>query len=170
MQIPCPLEQALARKYPEPVVLVTTRAIDGRTNVMAVAWVSLASSDPWMFVLGIDAESRTHAVIVETRQFVVAFPHEGMAAETLYAGTHHGHSGDKLSEARLRAQEASVVHAPLLQDAVANFECELVDIHQPGDCPLIIGKVVAAHENTSGELRRLCLIGPEYRLGGARPV
>lgn len=168
MQIPCPIEQAFARKYPEPVVLVTTRALDGRTNVMAAAWVSLASSEPWMFMLGIDAESRTHAIVVETREFVIAFPHEGMAAETLFAGTHHGHHGDKLSEAKLRIQPAAVVQAPLLQDAVANFECELVEIVQPGDCPLIIGKVVAAHENSSADLRRLCLIGPDYQLGGAR--
>ncbi|HOW97219.1 MAG TPA: flavin reductase family protein [Kiritimatiellia bacterium] len=169
-QIACPIEEALARKYPEPVVLVTTRDHDGRANVMAAAWVCFASSEPWMFLLGIDAGARTYEVIVRTRQFVVAFPHEGMGRETLYAGTNHGHATDKFKETGLAMQDASVVRAPLVRDAVANFECELVEIYQPGDCPLIAGKVVAAHANRDADLRRLCLVGPDYRLGGLRPA
>ncbi|MBP7829810.1 MAG: flavin reductase family protein [Kiritimatiellae bacterium] len=168
MQTPCPVEQALKRKYPEPVVLVTTRDADGKANVMAAAWVCFASSEPWMFLLGIDAEARTYEVIVQTRQFVVAFPHEGMARETLFAGTHHGHGIDKFKETGLAMQDAAAVRAPLLADAIANFECELVEIYQPGDCPLVAGKVVAAHVNPDADLRRLCLVGPDYRLGGTR--
>ncbi len=170
MQVSCSIEQALGRKYPEPVVLVTTRAADGRANVMAAAWVSLASSEPWMFVLGIDAEARTYEVITQTREFVVAFPHEGMAKETLHAGSHHGHHADKIKDAGLATQKASIIRAPLVQDALANFECELVEIYRPGDCPLVIGKVVAAHVHEDAGLRRLCLVGPDYRLGGLRPA
>jgi flavin reductase (DIM6/NTAB) family NADH-FMN oxidoreductase RutF len=170
MQTSCSIEQALGRKYPEPVVLVTTQAPDGRANVMSCAWVSLASSEPWMLLLGIDAETRTYELIVQTREFVVAFPHEGMAKETLYAGSHHGHHTDKIKDAGLATQNASIVHAPLVQNAIANFECELVEIHQPGDCPLIVGKIVAAHVNENADLHRLCLVGPDYRLGGVRPA
>ena len=170
MQTPCPIEKALARKYPEPVVLVTTRFANGKPNVMACAWVALASSDPWMFVLAIDAESRTYKLILKTKQFVVAFPHEGMDQETKYAGTHHGHGQDKLAEAGLAAQAASKVKAPLIRDALANFECQLVETHHPGDCPLIVGQVVAAHLHRAPGLQRLFVTGPKHRLGGLRPM
>ncbi|OQA26269.1 MAG: Flavoredoxin [Verrucomicrobia bacterium ADurb.Bin345] len=166
MQKQTDTEAALLNKYPEPVVLVTTRSAAGRPNVMAAGWVMLASDDPVMFALGIDDESYTYALIRETREFVVAFPHEGMARETLYAGTHHGHKIEKLTLAGLTAQDGVKVKAPLLADAIANFECELVEITKPGNCPLIVGKVIAAHENATPGLRRLFNTAKGYKLGG----
>lgn len=168
MQKKTSIEKALARKYPEPVVLVTTRAPGGRANVMAVGWITMASSDPVMFALGIDDEALTYSLIRRTKQFVIAFPHEKMAREVLYAGTHHGHAIDKLAKTGLATQKAVIVRAPLLADAVANFECRLVRTIRPGDCPLIIGRVVAAHANTRTSLRRLYNVGKGYRLAGVR--
>jgi len=54
MQKKSTLKKVSIRKYPEQVVLVTTKNRKGRTNAMAVGWISIASSDPMMFVLGID--------------------------------------------------------------------------------------------------------------------
>jgi len=166
MQKQTDIESALLRKYPEPVALVTTRSSAGRPNVMAVGWITFASDDPVMFVLGIDDEAYTYELIQETREFVVAFPHAGMARETLYAGTHHGHKIEKLSLAGLTTQDGVKVRAPLIADAVVNFECELVEITRPGNCPLIVGKVVAAHENTMPNLKRLLNTAKGYKLGG----
>jgi flavin reductase (DIM6/NTAB) family NADH-FMN oxidoreductase RutF len=155
MQRKTTVKKAMARKYPEPAVLVTTRSPGGKANVMAVGWVTMASYEPPMFVLGIDSGALTYALIRKTKQFVVAFPHERMARAVLYAGTHHGHKIDKLKEAGLKTQEAAKVKAPLIADAVANFECKLVEISQPGDCPLLVGRIIAAHENKNGKLKRL---------------
>jgi len=168
MQKRATAEEALKRKYPESVALVVACGPAGKANVMAVGWIALASSEPWMFVLGIDAGAFTYGLIRRTREFVVAFPSEQMAAATLYAGTHHGHRLDKLAATGLRTQPASVVRAPLLADAVANFECRLVRIVQPGDCPLLFGEVVAAHEHTNLRRKRLYNWGGEYTLAGAR--
>jgi flavin reductase (DIM6/NTAB) family NADH-FMN oxidoreductase RutF len=137
---------------------------------MAVGWITVASSDPLMFILGIDEEAHTFKMIKETGNFVVAFPHEGMSKETLHAGTCHGNDRDKISEAGLRTQEAKFIKAPLLADAVANFECELVDIIKPGDCGVIIGKVIAAHSNTDSFLKRLYTVDKTHKLTGIRPV
>ena len=166
MQRKISINKAFQRKYPEPVALVTTRGPEGKTNVMSVGWITYASSDPWMFVLGIDDEALTYEWIRSTREFVVAFPHEGMAKEVLYAGSHHGHGRDKITEAGLATAKASKVKAPLIADAVVNFECELADIYRPGDCPLVVGKIVAAHENKDPAIRRLYLVGPKYRMSG----
>jgi len=74
--------QALPRKYPEQVVLVVTRAPDGRANVMAVGWTGIAS----------------------------------------------------------------------------------------GDCPLVFGRVVAAHVNADPDLRRLYTVAPGHVMAGVRVV
>lgn len=169
MQKQTTIAAALARKYPEQVVLVTTRNKAGKPNVMAVGWVAIASEDPLMFVLGIDAGAYTYALIRTTRQFVVAFPHEGMGRAVLHAGTYHGQNRDKLAEAGLATQPGVNVKAPLIADAVANFECRLVRIIQPGDCPLIIGQVLAAHVNRRATLKRLYTVAKGHKLAGVRP-
>jgi flavin reductase (DIM6/NTAB) family NADH-FMN oxidoreductase RutF len=168
MQRKTTIENAFKRKYPEPVVLVTTRAPGGRANVMAVGWVMIASSEPWMFALGIDDGAYTYELIRKTREFVVAFPSEEMTKETRYAGTHHGHTQDKFAATGLKTQPATAVQAPLIADAVANFECRLSKIVRPGDCPVIFGEIVAAHENRDRRRRRLFNWGRNYTLAGAQ--
>jgi flavin reductase (DIM6/NTAB) family NADH-FMN oxidoreductase RutF len=162
--------KAISRKFPESVVLVTTCSDDGRFNAMAVGWVTVASSDPLMFALGIADEAYTLELIRATREFVVAFPPEGMARGTLYVGSRHGRGRDKLSAAGIAVQPAEKVCAPLVADAVANFECKLVRITKPGDCPIVFGRVVAAHENHDARVRRLYTLAAGHRLGGVRPV
>jgi len=170
MQKKTNIQKALKRKYPEQIVLVTTKKPEGGANVMAVGWVAIASEEPLMFMLGIDDGAYTYELVKKNREFVVAFPNEKMAREVLMVGTRHGRGRDKISESGLRIQPADKIKAPLLADAVANFECRLVCIYQPGDCPLIIGKVVAASENKKAGLRRLYTVRAGYKLSGVRPL
>lgn len=166
MQTKSDTAKALARKYPEAVVIVTTRTPEGLPNAMAVGWVMPASGEPAMLALGIDDESWTYEVIRQTRQFVVAFPSEAMAKETLHVGSHSGRGRDKLAECGLKTQSATVVQAPLIADAVANFECELVTIVKPGDCPIVVGNILAAHVNEKADIRRLYAVAPDHVLAG----
>lgn len=168
MQNQVPPAEALPRKYPEQVVLVVTCGTDGRANVMAVGWTGIASGDPLMFMLGIDQDSYSLELIRATKTFVVAFPSDRMGAAVLLAGSVHGRNNDKLKETGLATAPARHVAAPLLADAVANFECELADIVQPGDCPLIFGRVLAAHVNTDPALQRLYTVGPGHVMAGVR--
>jgi flavin reductase (DIM6/NTAB) family NADH-FMN oxidoreductase RutF len=170
MQKKAGIKTALSRKYPEQVVLVTTCDAAGNPNVMAVGWVAIASGDPLMFMLGIDDEAYTYQLINETREFVVAFPGEAMGKEVLFAGTCHGKGRNKIREAKIQVQEASLVKAPLISEAVANFECKLADIYRPGDCPLIIGEVIAAHENVDSSVKRLYTVGKNHLMGSLKII
>jgi len=162
------IEEAFERKYPEQVVLVTSCPPGGKPNVMAVGWAMIASSEPWMFALGIDEGSYTYSIIRGTSEFVVAYPSENMAQHVLFAGTHSGRDTDKFAATGLAVQKASDVSAPLLADAVANFECRLVAEYRPGDCPIIVGKIIAAHVNNDPHLKRLYTVAKGYKLSGVR--
>jgi flavin reductase (DIM6/NTAB) family NADH-FMN oxidoreductase RutF len=168
MQKKTTIKKASARKYPEQVVLVTTRGKKGKANAMAVGWIAIASGEPMMFILGIDDGAFTYELILQTKEFVVAYPSEKMARQVLYVGKNHGHNRDKITECGMKIQKASKVNAPLITEAVANFECRLVDIVKPGDCPLIVGEVIAAHENKNPSIRRLYTVGPGHTMGSVR--
>jgi flavin reductase (DIM6/NTAB) family NADH-FMN oxidoreductase RutF len=131
---------------------------------MAVGWVTTASDEPKMFMLGIDDGAYTYELARKTKEFVVAFPSEKMAKEVLFVGTRHGRKCDKIAESGLVIQAADKVRAPLIANAVANFECKLVAVYRPGDCPLLIGKVVAAHENIDPGAKRLYTVAAGYKM------
>lgn len=60
------------------------------------------------------------------------------------------------------------VNVPILADAVANFECRLVEITCPGNFPLIVGAVLASHVNADPALPRLMNLGKNYQQGTLR--
>lgn len=164
MQKKSTVAEVWQRKYPEQVVLAITRADDGRTNVMAVGWVAIVSDEPAMYMLGIDDNAYTLELIRKNKEFVIAFPSKAMAKETLYFGTVHGHNIDKGAESGLEFVPASQVNVPLLADAVANMECKLVTEYRPGNCPLVVGEVIASHVNTDKSVERLVNTAPGYKL------
>ncbi len=168
MQRLAKIEEAFDRKYPEQVVLVTSCSPEGKANVMAVGWTMIASSAPWMFALGIDESAYSYSLIRATREFVVAYPAGDMAEAVLFAGTHSGRETDKFAATGLAVQKASKVRAPLLADAVANFECHLTAEYRPGDCPILIGEVIAAHINVEPSRRRLYTVAKGYKLSEVR--
>ena len=164
MQESASINEAWQRKYPEQVVLAITKSPDGRINAMAIGWVTLVSDEPPMFLIGVDDPAYTLELIRQNKEFVIAYPSKAMAKETLYFGTVHGHNIDKGRESKLDFTPASKVDVPLLADAVANFECKLVAEYRPGNCPLIVGEVVACSVNTDSEVKRLINAAPGYKL------
>lgn len=165
MQKLATIEDAWGRKYPEQVVLAITRNAGGRVNLMAIGWVCIVSDEPPMFLIGIDDDAYTLELIRQHREFVIAYPSGAMAKETLYVGTTHGHSADKGTASGLQFVPAEKVNVPILADAVANFECRLVTEYRPGNCPLIVGEVIASHINTDESVKRLVNLGTGYQMG-----
>ena len=164
MQKSASINEAWQRKYPEQVVLAITKSADGRINAMAIGWVTLVSDEPPMFLIGVDDPAYTLELIRENKEFVIAYPSKAMAKETLYFGTVHGHNIDKGKESKLAFMPASKVDVPLLADAVANFECKFVAEYRPGNCPLVVGEVVASSVNTDESVQRLINAAPGYQL------
>lgn len=164
MQKQSSITEAWDRKYPEQVVLAITKSKDGRVNAMAIGWVCIVSDEPPMFLLGIDDPAYTLELIRESREFVISYPSVNMAKETLYFGTTHGHNIDKGKISGLKFEPASTIDVPILSDAVANFECRLVTEYRPGNCPLVVGEVVASSVNTDESVQRLNNVGKGYKL------
>jgi len=162
--------EAIARKYPEQVVIAVAKDAAGKCNPITLGWSMCTSGSPPMLAISVGLTRHSLGAIRHSRQFVVSFPSAQMARDALFHGTHSGREVDKLAECGTRTQPAAKLDCVLLADAVANFECELEGELQTGDHVIFAGRVVAAHVNEDASLRRLYIVGPGARLSGVTPA
>lgn len=155
-----PADAAIARKYPEQVVLVTCVDTNGRPNVMTAGWTMFCSGSPPMVAVAIGKTRYTHAQILASRQFVLAMPSETMKEAVLLCGTKSGRDTDKFKEAKLTAREGLKVKAPLIDECVVNLECELDGTLETGSHTIFAGRVVQAWVNDAQpDAKRLYNLG-----------
>ena len=132
---------------PGNVVLVVSIDKAGKANLMPAGWQMRTSFNPPMFAVSIGKTRYTHRLISEQKEFVVAYPGEGMENVIEFCGSCSGKNVDKFKECEIKTEKAKFVSPPLLQDARANFECKLIKSLETGDHTIFVGQVVAAYEN-----------------------
>jgi len=158
------VNEAWAKKYPEPVVLAVSIK-DNKPNIIPLGWSMITSFGPPMMAISIGHTRYSHEIINQTREFVLVYPSEDMGKEVLYCGTHSGRDVDKFKKTGLKSMPAKVVKPPLIADAVANFECKVVSQIDTGDHRIFVGEVVAAYVNPEKK-RRLYTMDKNRRFGG----
>ena len=156
---------AIERKFPEQIALANSIDEKGKANTLALGWVMCTSHQPPMLVISVGHTRYSHSCIKHCREFVVVFPSVEQAKDVLYVGTYSGRDVDKFAETKLKAIPAAKVKPPLIEDAVACFECKLVGECESGDHTLFVGEVVAAHVGPN-QLKRVYSL-PDGTMGGA---
>lgn len=136
---------AMRRKYPEWVVLITTVDESGKPNVMPAGWAMVASHSPPMFAISVGHGRYTHELIRNRKEFVVAFPGPGMEKVIQYTGSRSGRDVNKFKELELKPLKAKEVKPPLLSGCVVNLECKLEGELEAGDHTIFLGRVVTAY-------------------------
>ena len=139
------ISEAIARKYPEWIVLIVTKSAQGQVNVMPAGWSMFTSGIPPMFAVSVRLTHYTHHLIESECDFVIAFPSPGLGPAIEYTGSRHGWDVDKLAGSGLEVSPAKVVKPPLIKGAVANLECKLAASMVTGDHSIFVGQIVAAH-------------------------
>lgn len=113
---------------------------DGTTrNAFTAAWIMQVSFDPLLLALSINAHHSSYEVLRRGQAFSVNV----LSKDQLPLAAHFGQSAsaDKLASVEW---EMGVTGTPLLRDAVAWFECQVVGEAPAGDHTLVLGQVVDA--------------------------
>lgn len=164
--IECEIGKAIARKYPEQIVLVTSVGAMGKPNIITMGWSMFCSGNPPMVAISVGKTRHSHKLISETKEFVYTFPGEDLEKEMLYCGTHSGRDVDKFKETGLKAVKARSVKPPLIEECIANFECQVVGEYDTGDHTIFVGKILAAWiSEKARDKRRLFNLGSR-KFGG----
>jgi flavin reductase (DIM6/NTAB) family NADH-FMN oxidoreductase RutF len=131
-----------------PVVLVSCQDEGAKPNIITLAWVGVANSDPPMISVAIRQERHSYGIIKRTGEFVVNFPTTEILKEMDFCGVVSGSKVDKFSATKLTPMTAEKVKAPLIKECPVNLECRVKQIIPLGSHDLFLGEVAAAHMDT----------------------
>lgn len=165
MQQLTPFTKAIVKKYPEQVVVVFAKEKSGRVNPITIGWTMLTSHVPPMMAFSVGVTRYSLQVLREAQECVIAFPSERQADETFLFGTKSGRDTDKIAVSGIATVPASVVDCVLWEDAVANFECRIVNEIATGDHCLFAVEVVAAYINPEAP-GRLYTVATGFKMSG----
>jgi flavin reductase (DIM6/NTAB) family NADH-FMN oxidoreductase RutF len=138
-----PLSKVYRLLEPGPVVLVSS-ARGGKANVMTMSWHMMVDFEPPLVACIISNRNFTFDILQETRECVINIPTVELAKKVVACGNSSGRKVDKFKNFRLTPLPAASVHAPLISECFANFECKVADASMADKYCLFILEVVKA--------------------------
>jgi len=109
-----------------------------RRDAFTAAWVMQVSFDPLLLALSVNPGNASAPILHAGRSFTVNVLRRGQLDLARRFGTRSGRDEDKLAGVPWRAGGRG---APILEDALAWFECDLQASLPAGDHELVLGRV-----------------------------
>jgi flavin reductase (DIM6/NTAB) family NADH-FMN oxidoreductase RutF len=134
------MQKIVSKAISHGVYIITARTKD-KMNGMTAAWISQVSFKPLLFMVSIAPERFTHDLIKESGYFAINTLDEDLQN---YAATFGFRSGRKTDKFQGVPFVDAPNGSPVLDGALAFFECKVVDTFSAGDHTLFIGEVVEA--------------------------
>jgi flavin reductase (DIM6/NTAB) family NADH-FMN oxidoreductase RutF len=149
---PTPEFMRVAYSVPRQVVLITARHA-GAENVWPMDWHLPLSLDPPLYGLAVNRSGYGAELVRASGAFVVNFVPATWGHAIDICGRASGRQVDKFAAAALVKEEAQLVDASRLAEALGFLECRVVRIVEVGDHTLFVGRVV--HEVSRASAPRL---------------
>jgi flavin reductase (DIM6/NTAB) family NADH-FMN oxidoreductase RutF len=135
---------------PYGLYVLTGEAPDGRVAAATVNWVTQTAFEPPLVVVGVKADSATHAIVKQAGAFALNIlgKQQRSTAFAFFrpvereAGTIGG-----------EAFRSGSTGAPILESVPAFVECSLVETVEKGDHSIFVGEVVDAGVSRAPEGR-----------------
>lgn len=140
--------------YPLPVVMVSCRypgtddakctnpALQGKPNIITVAWAGTVCTNPPMLSISVRPERYSYHIIEKSGEFVVNLTTEALVRATDYCGVRSGRDVDKFKEMQLTPLPSKEIAAPGIAESPVNIECRVREITPLGSHSMILADVV----------------------------
>ncbi|MBQ3655629.1 MAG: flavin reductase family protein [Bacteroidales bacterium] len=126
---------------PVPVVMLSCGDINGKKNIITVAWAGTICSDPPMVSVSIRKSRFSHQIIKESGKFVINLVSEDLVKETDWCGVKSGSDTDKFAQMNLTAEKAETSDLPIIKECPVNIECTVTQILELGSHDMFLAKV-----------------------------
>ena len=110
-----------------------------RRDAFTAAWVMQASFDPLILAISINPGNASYELLHATGSFTINVLKQNQLDLARRLGTRSGRDEDKLAGIRSHPGRFG---SPILEEALAYFECELMGRTRAGDHELVLGRVV----------------------------
>ncbi len=121
-------------------VYVIGVADGGRRSAFTAAWLMQVSFDPLLLALSVNPEHASYPLLLAGGGFTVSVLSREQLDLARHFGTVSARSVDKLAGIAWRSGRTG---APILDEAVAWFDCRVADRHQAGDHEIVLARPVA---------------------------
>ena len=128
-------------KHPAKVAVAIVKDKNGKFNPITLEWFMKTSIKPPMFAISIGHTRYSHDCLQKNRFFNLCFPSKEMVKATMLWGTKSGRDLDKLTEAGHNWLAGRLAKYPIIRDAKATFECQVVTQVKSGDHTIFVGEV-----------------------------
>ncbi|MCB5287816.1 MAG: flavin reductase family protein [Candidatus Cloacimonetes bacterium] len=146
------LPEAYAKVHlPSKVALAVTGKPDGNYNLITLEWFMRTSIAPPMFAISVGHSRYSHDCLQDVRFFNLVFPSAGQKSLLSLAGSQSGRDIDKFSAGKVLSLPGKLHKLPVLKDAAAVFECEVVSQVKSGDHTIFVGEVKYSWSNPEAE-------------------
>lgn len=142
-------ETGQAFVFPDPVALVAVADEAGDSNLVTLAWVGMASSEPVHITIAVRPQRYSNELLKAAGEFTLNLPRADLVERVDYCGSVSGRDHDKWSEAPFTRQDAKQVGAPLVAECPYSLECSIVQVVPLGAHDLFIARVLVAHADDS---------------------
>ena len=129
------------RMIPYGLYVLTAQDGDGTVAAATVNWVTQASFQPPLVVVGVKADSGAHAVVKSAGSFALNVLGKGQQAAAFAFFKPAAREGDRINGEAFRAGSTG---APILASVPAFVECRLSGTMEIGDHSIVVGEVVDA--------------------------
>lgn len=129
------------RMIPYGLYVLTAESADGQVAAATVNWVTQASFEPPLVVVGVKTDSSAYAVIKASNAFALNMLGKGQQSMAFAFFKPTTREGNTLSGVPFRR---GTTGAPLLETTPAFVDCRLVDAVERGDHAIMVGEVVDA--------------------------
>ncbi len=135
------VKKTALRMIPYGLYVLTSETADGRIAAATINWVTQASFEPPLLVVGVKTDSSAYGVVKESAAFALNVLGKGQQALAFTFFKPTSRDGDTVSGERFRR---GVTGAPLLESTPAFVECRLRETVERGDHAIMVGEVVNA--------------------------
>lgn len=127
---------------PLPAALVTC-ALDGKDNLLTVAWTGILSSDPPRTYVSVRKERFSHSLIKESGEFCINLTTSRISRATDLCGVKSGRDCDKFALAGLTKQPSFAVSCPSVGESPLTLECKVFNVVESGSHDIFMADIVA---------------------------
>lgn len=143
------VKKTTLRMIPYGLYILTAENARGEVAAATVNWVTQASFEPPLVVVGVKADSNAHTLVQETHAFALNLLGKGQQSLAFTFFKPATKEGDRISG---EPYERGITGSPLLLHVPAAVECKVTDIVARGDHSVVVGEVVNAvlRQNPAG--------------------